>query len=294
MSPSTHANHRRGQRVVRQAANRSRPVIESLESRVLMSLLGPGGISQPLGQPQMLLPLGETSYNAKTDVLQAQGIPILFTASGHSFNFVTPSPFPMLGISIDVNSSGQLVGSPSSTNLVVNGKIKVGNTTYNSQLLTGSIFSFGESVSSRGQGEMDFLFKPTGGSLDPTYFNNFTYIGVDLDFSVPKNTNPFSKGFSDLFVGALGSVPSPVVTPTLTTQPGPTVVIGSGQKLTDSDTLSGGNQPGGSITFTLLGPNGASTVDDTETVTVAGNGTYSTPKGYLPAGPGTYQWVCQL
>jgi hypothetical protein len=30
---------------------------------------------------------------------------------------------------------------------------------------------------------------------------------------------------------------------------------------------------------------------DTETVTVSGNGTYSTPTGYLPAVVGTYQWV---
>jgi len=266
MSPSTQANRLRGHRVVHQAANRFHPVIESLERRVLMSLLGPGGTSQPLGQPQMLLPVGETSYNSRTDVLQAQGNPELFTTSGHSFNFVTPPPFPSLSISIDVNSSGQLVGSPSSTNLVVTGKIKIGNTTYNSQLLTGSIFSFGESVSFRGQGEMDFLFKPTGGSLDPAYFNNVTYIGVDLDFSVPRNTNPFSRGFSAYFNGALGSVAAPVVTPTLTTQPGSTIVIGSGQKLTDSATLSGGDQPGGSITFTLLGPNGATTINDSETV----------------------------
>ena len=30
---------------------------------------------------------------------------------------------------------------------------------------------------------------------------------------------------------------------------------------------------------------------NTETVTVNGNGTYSTPNGYLPTSAGTYQWV---
>jgi uncharacterized repeat protein (TIGR03803 family) len=67
------------------------------------------------------------------------------------------------------------------------------------------------------------------------------------------------------------------------------VVAGSGAKLTDSATLSGGFNPTGTITFTLYGPSNA--VVDTETVTVIGNGTYSTPAGYAPTAAGTYQWV---
>ena len=61
--------------------------------------------------------------------------------------------------------------------------------------------------------------------------------------------------------------------------------------LTDSATLSGGFNPTGTITFTLFAPNG--TVVDIEQVGVNGDGTYSTPHGFLPpAGlPGTYQWV---
>ena len=62
----------------------------------------------------------------------------------------------------------------------------------------------------------------------------------------------------------------------------------------DSGTLTGGFNPTGSLTFTLYAPDGT-TVVDTETVTVSGNGTYSTPTGYtLPATGvvvGTYQWV---
>src|SRR5262249_57821103 len=33
------------------------------------------------------------------------------------------------------------------------------------------------------------------------------------------------------------------------------------------------------------------TVVDTETVPVSGDGTYTTPAGYLPVSTGTYQWV---
>ncbi len=49
--------------------------------------------------------------------------------------------------------------------------------------------------------------------------------------------------------------------------------------------------PTGSITFTLYGPTGSKL--DTETVSVHGNGNYTTPRGYaLSAGatPGVYQW----
>src|SRR5207245_7944715 len=47
--------------------------------------------------------------------------------------------------------------------------------------------------------------------------------------------------------------------------------IGSGAKLTDMATLSGGYSETGTITFKLLAPDGV-TVVDTETVTVSGNG----------------------
>ena len=61
--------------------------------------------------------------------------------------------------------------------------------------------------------------------------------------------------------------------------------------LKDSAVLSGGSSPTGSITFTLVYK--GSTVD-TETVSVAGNGTYTTPTGFtLPTSgtvTGTYQW----
>jgi Ca2+-binding RTX toxin-like protein len=43
------------------------------------------------------------------------------------------------------------------------------------------------------------------------------------------------------------------------------------------------------ITFTLYGPTGASV--ETETATVNGPGTYTTPGGWLPSARGTYQWV---
>ena len=77
--------------------------------------------------------------------------------------------------------------------------------------------------------------------------------------------------------------------PSITTQTGGAVVLGSGNKLTDSATLSGGYNPTGTITFVLTNPNGA--VKDTEPVTVSGNGTYTVPTGFVPDMAGIWHWV---
>src|SRR5579864_5308292 len=92
--------------------------------------------------------------------------------------------------------------------------------------------------------------------------------------------------------GRLGSEPECVIaaTPALCTTPGCSVVVGSGAKMTDSATLSGGANPTGTLTFTLYAPNGT-TIVDTEKVTVKGAGTYTTPTGFVPTAAGTYQWV---
>ena len=81
--------------------------------------------------------------------------------------------------------------------------------------------------------------------------------------------------------------------PTITTTPSmTTVTLGtSSVTLNDTAVLSGGYNETGTITFTLyLG----STLVDTETVSVSGNGSYTTPTGYtLPTTgtvTGTYQW----
>src|SRR5262249_54328423 len=87
----------------------------------------------------------------------------------------------------------------------------------------------------------------------------------------------------------------------LTSTPGGSVVMGSGAKLTDSATLSGGFNPGGTITFYLFAPGVTPNTSNSnnvysDSVTVNGNGTYSTATGtnaggYLPTTAGTYQWI---
>src|SRR5207253_9783027 len=61
----------------------------------------------------------------------------------------------------------------------------------------------------------------------------------------------------------------------------------------DAATLSGGYSPTGSMSFTLYEPDQAScsgTSRFTQTVSVAGNGTYGSTGGFVTDKPGTWRW----
>jgi hypothetical protein len=77
--------------------------------------------------------------------------------------------------------------------------------------------------------------------------------------------------------------------PRISATAGPSVIIGTSQKMTASAQLTGGFNETGILAFGLFAPNG--TLVDTEAVAVNGDGIYSTPQGYLPHVAGTYQWV---
>jgi hypothetical protein len=122
---------------------------------------------------------------------------------------------------------------------------------------------------------------PSTGTVTGTYQWVVTYNG---DGNNNTSTSP------------LGSEPENVnwASPSVATQAGPTLTLGSGAALSDSATLSGGYRETGTITFTLTAPDGK-TVLYTDVVTVSGNGTYttsqgSTPGGYIPTAAGTYFW----
>ena len=81
--------------------------------------------------------------------------------------------------------------------------------------------------------------------------------------------------------------------PALGTTPSPGGPIGT--KVKDTATLSGGVAPTGSIRFKLYGPSATASCSgtplDDETVTVSGNGSYTTPAGFTPTQVGTYWWT---
>src|SRR5205085_608965 len=87
--------------------------------------------------------------------------------------------------------------------------------------------------------------------------------------------NPVSTACNDVNEAVLVTAPGPV-TPTLTTTASSTVPLGG--QLTDTATLAGGNNPTGTITFNLFGPDdatGSQPVAFISTRTVTGNGQYT-------------------
>jgi hypothetical protein len=122
---------------------------------------------------------------------------------------------------------------------------------------------------------------PTSSNVTGTYQWNASYSG-------DANNSPDSE-INDPGERTVVSPASPSITTTPT--PGSVTLGATNVLLKDSAALSGGYAPTGTITFTLVAPGGATV--DTETVTVNGNGTYTTPTGYtlLATGAtGTYQW----
>ena len=87
--------------------------------------------------------------------------------------------------------------------------------------------------------------------------------------------------------------PTPTANPVLVASPGGPLAIGSLTKLSEGAILFGGNNPTGTITFSLTDPNNNTVY--TNVVVVNGNGTYSTdwgnnPGGYSPTLAGNYSW----
>ena len=125
---------------------------------------------------------------------------------------------------------------------------------------------------------------PTTGAVTGTYQWNATYSGDPNNNSATDSSDDFPE-----------QVTVSAASPTLTTTPSPTTVTLGTTSVTLKDTavLVNGYHPNGAITFTLF-YNGGSSPVDTETVTVTGNGSYTTPIGFtLPASgtaTGTYQW----
>jgi uncharacterized repeat protein (TIGR01451 family) len=122
---------------------------------------------------------------------------------------------------------------------------------------------------------------PGNATVTGTYQWNASYTG-DANNAAASEINSESERVT---VGPAS--PAIVTTP----DPKSATLDGSTITLNDSAVLSGGYHPTGTITFTLVYKG---TTVDTETATVSGNGTYSTPTGYtLPNSgtvTGTYQW----
>jgi hypothetical protein len=125
---------------------------------------------------------------------------------------------------------------------------------------------------------------PNTGTVTGTYQWNATYTG-DTNNNAASDVNDVTE-----------RVTVSAAHPTLTTTPSPAAVtLGTGSvTLKDTANLGNGFRPTGTLTFKLF-VNGGSTPVDTETVSVNGNGTYTTPTGFtLPTtgtATATYTWT---
>src|SRR5262249_12663758 len=123
---------------------------------------------------------------------------------------------------------------------------------------------------------------PTSGAVTGTYQWNSTYSGDANDNAASENNATTER------VAVSAASPAIATTPSATG-----LTLGTSTvTLKDTAAFTGGSYPTGTITFTLVGPGGATV--DTETVAVNGHGSYTTPPGYtLPTSgsvTGTYQW----
>ena len=256
---------------------RSRALImEALESRQMFSLIGVTLNATPIiafsdSTPTIL------HYSAANQDLSASAGLTLTAPPG------IVSPPGTLAFDIKVDNTGNLTGTSTPTDLVLSDSTGT--------LLTGQIAKFGYQYDSTTSADFDFVFHPTGGSLLLSFAGQDIGVIINADKSTFLATSSFQSDFFTDVKGFAGPIPgggSPP--PVINTVAGAPVVIGSNTKLTDTATLSGGNNPTGSITFTLTAPGGA--VVDTETVGgITGDGTYTTPNGFLPTlTVGTYTW----
>jgi hypothetical protein len=139
----------------------------------------------------------------------------------------------------------------------------------------------------------------TSTSADYTAVYTFQVIGPTATATTVSPTAYVSSSGSNVVHTRLDSPPAVpptlLASPTITTAPSPEAVTLGTTPVTLKDTavLENGFRPTGALTFTLVGPAGATV--DTETVPVSGNGAYTTPAGFtLPSSgtaTGAYQWV---
>ncbi len=173
-----------------------------------------------------------------------------------------------------LNDTADLEGGLDPTGTIAFTLVAPGGGTVNTETVTVN----GDGIYSTPTG-----FTPSGPNGAGTYQWNATYSGDSNNSSVSDVNNPTERVTVSSAIPTLATIPNPD-----TVELGATPVT-----LNDAAQLIYGYNPTGTITFTLVAPGGGTV--DTETVTVNGNGIYTTPTGFtLPTtgtATGTYQWT---
>jgi uncharacterized repeat protein (TIGR01451 family) len=188
----------------------------------------------------------------------------------------TPATVPLGANSVTLNDTASLAGGVNPTGAITFTLVGPGGATVDTETVTVN----GDGAYTTPTG----FTLPSSGTVTGTYQWNASYSGDSNN----NATTDIGAGNEQVTVSAASPALVTTASPAVTLPTGPPGTL----TLTDSALLSGGVNPTGAITFTLVGPGGATV--DTETVTVSGNGSYATPTGFtLPTTgtmAGTYQW----
>ena len=273
------------------------------------------GADNATGSLSFVLDLGNTQVYSTSDPLTGDGngtygasytLPTTGTVTGTYTWHVSYAGDALNNSAVDQGGTAeQTVVSAASPTLVTtaspNGTITLGTTSQtlsDSADLEGAYFPSGSitfSLSYNGGTPFFVASDPVSHNGTPDYgasytlLSNCSQVTGTYDWSAVYSGDGNNNTASDPGTSDQEQVTVSAATPTITVSAGPPVVLGTGVKLTASAMLAGGYYETGSITFTLYNP--SNTPVDTETATVSGNGTYTTPSGYLPSIAGTYQWV---
>ena len=258
-----------------------RLTVEPLEHRRLLTLLG---VSP--GTPRVSYDGGGSlvSFSPTTFILTATPASVLLPSGPPPVSF-NSTPVPTLTIDIGLNSSGQVIGPGTNTDLDLYGSVTLNTVTYSGTLLTGRIAAFGYAANGA-TADFDFRFFVTGGALESFY------AGEDIGVTTTSENSNFSGSFSTSFTGQakgnIGPITSlPVPSVTTSQQPASATV---GTSIADTATVTG-NNPTGTVTFNLYNnPNATGTplVTDSNVPLVGG---VATSPGYTTTATGTDYWV---
>jgi hypothetical protein len=196
-----------------------------------------------------------TAYNPATGLLSVSATPLTFQlVPGGSF--VRVSAPSSLAISLQLDSSGRLVGGVAGHDLVLTGSVAG----YSGVLLTGEIVEYGISNYSTPIDFIDFRFKVTGGAMAALFAGQD--LGVTQSIENSSFTGSFSVSFGGSAKGNLGPIPpKPVCAGAIgdfvwndANRDG---IQDAGEAGIDNVTLSLKNGAGALVASTVSGPNGA-------------------------------------
>ncbi|HWB54605.1 MAG TPA: hypothetical protein VG722_10445, partial [Tepidisphaeraceae bacterium] len=272
--------------------------LEPLERRQLLSLLGitpsfPKIVTNQTGTVNY-------TYNAGTATgsFDLSSAPLTFQASATDGTHLILSP-SSFQIQFQTDASGNVTGGVAGADFTITGTVDLNNNftadagDISGTLLTGEISQFGY-LSSGTTSQFDFTFTPTGGLLPTDYpaaYHNMN-IGVSLTSEGSTFTGSFTTNFTGKVKATAGTVPAPSggpVVPNINTSQQPASAI-VGSVIADQATVTGGNNPTGTVTFNLYNnPNGTGTSLFTDTESLV-NG-IATSSGYTATATGTDYWV---